>query len=244
MSTEFARRLKRARKHARLTQKQLAPLAGMSQSNLSELETVAHQSGKTPQLAKACGVNSHWLATGEGGMLDPETPPIPANWIDSQTANAGDPAPSVAQNLSHPFAYAGFTTTAARVPVIGTLEMGESDDLHLKAGADGRTVGHVAAYSASPKAYAVRVIGDALYPVARHGACLVVEPGAECVPGELVLLEMMDGRFLVRELVTGRADSVTVLPVAGGRRDTLPRDEVRSIEPIANVVAGSKFTST
>lgn len=73
--------MKEARRHAGLTQKQLAPLAEMSQSNLSELETVAHGSSKTPQLAAACNVNAHWLATGEGQMLDlaaPASPRLPS----------------------------------------------------------------------------------------------------------------------------------------------------------------------
>lgn len=69
VATDFGKRVAAARKHARRTQKQLAPLVGMSQSNLSELETVAHESGKTAQLAYHCGVNAYWLATGEGDML-------------------------------------------------------------------------------------------------------------------------------------------------------------------------------
>lgn len=78
MSTDFGKRLKAARKHAGLTQKQLAPLVPMSQSNLSELETVAYGSTFVPQLARVCGVNAHWLATGEGEMLgeaEQERPP-------------------------------------------------------------------------------------------------------------------------------------------------------------------------
>lgn len=71
MTTDFGRRVKKARNHAQLTQKELAPLVGMSQSNLSELETVAHESGKTVHLAVACGVNPIWLAMGDGEMLDP-----------------------------------------------------------------------------------------------------------------------------------------------------------------------------
>lgn len=67
--SEYGSRLKQARKHAGLTQKQLAARAGMSQGNLSELETVAQSSGMTLQLAAACGVNAHWLATGDGEML-------------------------------------------------------------------------------------------------------------------------------------------------------------------------------
>ena len=69
MTTEYGKRLKLARKHAGLTQKELAPLAGMSQSNLSELETISHRSGYTTQLAQACCVDPHWLATGDGEML-------------------------------------------------------------------------------------------------------------------------------------------------------------------------------
>jgi hypothetical protein len=41
----------------------------MSQSNLSELETVAQGSAMTPQLAAACNVSAHWLATGDGEMV-------------------------------------------------------------------------------------------------------------------------------------------------------------------------------
>jgi transcriptional regulator with XRE-family HTH domain len=67
--TDFANRVRAARRYAKLTQKQLAPLVGMSQSNLSELETVAHGSSMTAQIAATCGVDATWLATGEGEML-------------------------------------------------------------------------------------------------------------------------------------------------------------------------------
>lgn len=109
MATEFGRRLKLARKHAKLTQKQLAPLAGMSQSNLSELETVAHESGKTVQLAAATGVDAHWLATGEGNMLAPKmlisSEPV-SHWMKDHPSSVGvhmeGRGVSLAQELSHP----------------------------------------------------------------------------------------------------------------------------------------------
>lgn len=67
--SEYGSRLQQARRHARLTQKQLAARAGMSQGTLSELETNGQSSGMTTQLAAACGVDAHWLATGMGDML-------------------------------------------------------------------------------------------------------------------------------------------------------------------------------
>jgi SOS-response transcriptional repressor LexA len=74
MSTDFGKRLKAARAHAQLSQEQLAKRIGMAQSTLAAAESTGHGSRKTPQLAAACGVNAHWLATGEGGMLSTVSP--------------------------------------------------------------------------------------------------------------------------------------------------------------------------
>ena len=71
MSTEFGTRLRMARRHARLSQKALAALVGLSQSNISELEDGGYESGKTAQIAHACGVDAQWLATGAGHMVNP-----------------------------------------------------------------------------------------------------------------------------------------------------------------------------
>ncbi len=66
-------RIKKARKKAGLTQSQLAESVGIAQTAISQLE-----SGKTlrssylVQIARACGVNSTWLASGDGEMLSPE----------------------------------------------------------------------------------------------------------------------------------------------------------------------------
>ena len=74
MTTDFGKRLKAAREHAGLTQEQLRLKAGIAQSTLAAAEAKGHGSRKTPQLATACGVNAHWLATGEGYMLDTPGP--------------------------------------------------------------------------------------------------------------------------------------------------------------------------
>lgn len=68
----FGARLYAARRHAGLSQAVLAGKVGMSQSTLAEAETTAQGSAKTAQLAHATGVDSHWLATGQGQM-NPES---------------------------------------------------------------------------------------------------------------------------------------------------------------------------
>ena len=76
MTTDFGKRLRRARKHAQLTQAELAARVAMSQSTLAAAEAAGAGSRKTPQLAAACSVNAHWLATGEGQMQDGIVPGV------------------------------------------------------------------------------------------------------------------------------------------------------------------------
>lgn len=78
--TEFGQRLWLARKHAKLTQTQLARLADIkSQSTIAELEKTGLGSTFAPALARVTGVSVDWLATGKGHMLPVEnTRPISA----------------------------------------------------------------------------------------------------------------------------------------------------------------------
>lgn len=69
MSTEYGSRLRSARKHAKLTQVGLSEKTGIPQSTISTAERLGNGSAETSIYAKACGVDSHWLATGEGQML-------------------------------------------------------------------------------------------------------------------------------------------------------------------------------
>lgn len=67
---KLSERIRAARQHAGLTQRELADKIGIAQTAISQLE-----SGKTQRstyllaIASACGVNSFWLAEGTGPML-------------------------------------------------------------------------------------------------------------------------------------------------------------------------------
>lgn len=67
--TEFGSRLLKARKHAALTQTALANAVKMPQSTYGEAEMSGLGSTYTAQIAKKCGVDSVWLATGDGEMI-------------------------------------------------------------------------------------------------------------------------------------------------------------------------------
>ncbi len=161
------------------------------------------------------------------------------NWQNTQHPTEGSPV-YLAREMSHQRTYSGRPTTE-RVPVTGTLEMAEGDRMKVLRAATGQALGYVESPLTLPGTYAVRVVGDWLYPTARHGACLVIEPTGQCNGGELVLLTRPDGTVDVAELVAARADSVTIVPANGGQRVTLARGAVESVQPIVAVVAGSKF---
>lgn len=69
---KYGERLKAARKHAGLSQKDLAEKAKVcTQENISKLErTDAEGSEFTVHLAVACGVRPEWLALEQGEMVD------------------------------------------------------------------------------------------------------------------------------------------------------------------------------
>lgn len=70
-------RLRHARKHRKLTQAQLAQLAGVKQASISQVETGETKSLRGTTLvaiAKVLSVNPDWLANGKGSMERKDVP--------------------------------------------------------------------------------------------------------------------------------------------------------------------------
>lgn len=137
--------------------------------------------------------------------------------------------------------YAGRPRSDKRVPVVGTAKLGGDGYYYELETPTGHGDGYVEAFSADRNAYAVRVKGDSMYPAIRHGEIVVVEPHGQLVAGERVLIGLHDGRKMVKELVTGREDSVTVVSVNGGDRLTFEREEIEYIHAVAMIVSASKW---
>lgn len=70
MTTDFGKRLKEARKHAGLTQAQLAKKVGIGQSTIAELERSGNGSSYVSTMAVTMRVSPLWLEKGTGEMLD------------------------------------------------------------------------------------------------------------------------------------------------------------------------------
>lgn len=83
---EYKDRLKRARKARKMSQASLAEAVGLDQTTISNLERgKVLSTSKTAQIARALGVDPHWLATGQGEMLsNVETAAAEANTSPSE----------------------------------------------------------------------------------------------------------------------------------------------------------------
>lgn len=139
--------------------------------------------------------------------------------------------------------YAGRPKNSTQVPVVGTAKLG-SDGFYVELESPaGFGDGYVEHYSADENAYGVRVRGDSMHPAIKHGQVVVVEPSGQLVPGENVLVALLDGRRMVKELITARADSITLMSVNGGERMTVQREEVEFVHAVAAIVSASKWRS-
>lgn len=73
---EYKDRIKAARKHAGLTQSELASRVGIDQASISDLERGRSQrSSYSSTIAQACGVSPLWLEAGIGTMLQNDEVP-------------------------------------------------------------------------------------------------------------------------------------------------------------------------
>lgn len=162
-------------------------------------------------------------------------------WMKMQHSPKGLSSFTVAREVSLP-AIDSRPKPAMQVPVIGTLSAGEDNMFELQALGEGQPVGYVPALSDRPGTFAVQIFGDHLYPAVRHGACLVVDPEAAAVEGELAVLETTGGTYLVCELVAMRADTITVMPANGGQRRTFTRAQVAACMPVSDIIPGHRMT--
>lgn len=210
---------------ARATKKTTA-----SVSNWFTGKSVSMKADSLLAAAEYLHCDSQWLATGKGQP----------GWKAPLSSTEGVSIYPVAQQLSHVHSQHD-AITSFDVPVIGTLVMGAENMFELRAEPSGRPIGIVPTTIATAGTHAVQVFGDDLYPAIRHGTCLVVSTATPCTPGELVLLEIDDGNFIVGELVAETSETVTWSPAIGGPRRTTARTTVASMHPIVNMVPGSQL---
>lgn len=181
MPNEYGIRLRAARKHAGLTQVELGKRTGIAQSTISTAEREGAGSADTPVYAKACGVDAHWLATGEGEML---------------AGSAARPAGSIPVNQ----------TRVRSVFVVGRGNGGLMPERIWSDGdyPVGATDECADVATSDPEAFLTRVEGSSMIPRYNPGEYALVEPGTDPELEDDVLVRLATGQTMIKRLLSRR----------------------------------------
>lgn len=210
---ELKDRLKQARKHAKLSQVQLAERAGIAQASISEIERgLTRTSGHLVKFATICGVSPIWLSEGTGSMQATE----------HSNVEQGPP----------------IITPTRRIEIVGTAQLGNDG---YWVGLD-VAEGWVETWSRDEDAYALRLKGDSMAPAIRSGWIAVCEPNHRLVPGEYVMVTTIDGQSMVKELLFENDEGINLASVnaAYGERRMIAWVDIEKIHYVGNILAPSK----
>jgi len=212
----YGERLEAAMRHAGISRTALANAMGISaQAVFGVIKggTRAMTAENNFKAAETLGVSALWLATGKGQMVD------------------GDPQPE----------FAGHPRKARRVPVVGTAKMGEDGFFDEFSEMPGAGDGHIEIATEDPNAYCLRVKGQSMFPAIRDNWYVLIEPNGTPREGEYVLLKLLDGRKMVKELLFRRGNAIEVMSVNGGERLSFELSELDGMQPVGAVVSPSKW---
>ncbi|MBF0140458.1 MAG: helix-turn-helix domain-containing protein [Magnetococcales bacterium] len=161
MNSNLSERIKQARKHAGLTQKELADKVGLSQTAIHKIECGRSRlSRKTVSIALTCGVDPIWLDTGLGEMA-----------LAGGAHYASVPGGTLKEGESYrPF------PLIARIPLVSWDDMakfcGESKDNFNPS----ITAWVPVSPRASERCFALKVPDDSMEPEFYEGEIIVVDP--------------------------------------------------------------------
>lgn len=167
---EYKERIKAARRHAGLTQAQLAKLVGIDQASVSDLERGRSQrSSYNASIAKACGVSAIWIESGSGPMV-------------SETAEQSNVKGVVQPQMLY------------RYPVISWVSAGSWEEA-VQPYPDGFSDRYeISDYDSKGPAFWLEVKGDSMTAPAGvsvpEGMMILVDTEADVKPGKLVIAKL------------------------------------------------------
>jgi phage repressor protein C with HTH and peptisase S24 domain len=209
-------RLRFARDRAGLSQKALAFKAGVSQQLISKIEkNAAAGSSTASRLARACGVPTDWLAEGVGS---PDA--------------VGEGKPD----------YVGMEVPVdvRDIPIVGTTQAGPDATWFELGYPSGFGEASVLMVAPHPSCYALRDVGDSMAPVIQEGQAVVCDPEAEPVPGEEVVVRLVDGQVMVKVFLSSQGGRVTLDSVNQQyKRLVIALDQIEILHPVIAVVRPS-----
>lgn len=211
------------------------PVAEIRRQNL---ELLVGEFSTLESVAEKAGTSGVYLSQVRNQTKDPKTSkPRQMGAAIARRLEAGCGKPSGWMDTSHELSdlvpappLGGMT----RVPIMGIVfgKDGLVDVADITPGT-GEPLEVVEFPTPDAKAYALRVRGDWAHPRYRAGEVLVVEPSVEPREGDDVLVTLLDGHKLLKQLNWIRNGDIQLLELTGGYAPTtLQLSEVSKIELI------------
>lgn len=177
----LAQRMKAARKHAGLTQRQLADAVKVEQPLISQLETgKTLKSAHIAQIAKACRVSAIWLASGEGEMVPPSR--TDGGTIHELPAEPSNVIPAIQPSRLYRYPVVSEVQAGAWTEAVQPYAPGAEDRFELTD------------YKAKGPAFWLEVSGDSMTSPTRpsipEGHFILVDTGLVPQPGDLVVAKL------------------------------------------------------
>ncbi|MEJ3535746.1 LexA family transcriptional regulator, partial [Acinetobacter baumannii] len=224
----MGQRIRALRREKKLTQGELAKIAGVSAPNVTGWEKDAYAPKADPlsKMAAYFGVSTSYITNGDesGPKLDSTVTQLKVLDIEAfkKKYNIPDSEDAV-KFLEIPVK--PFPTQKRYVPVKAYSKMG-MDGYFTDMGYEGNAGdGYVPTHSAGPRAYGIKGTGDSMFPAIRNGWYVVCDPDAEPVPTEFVQVCLKDGRCTIKEFVGINGGVLSLLAVNGGERLSFDMDE-------------------
>lgn len=193
-------RVRRARKNAGLTQKQLGDAVGVRQATISDLEKgESRSSAYLVQIADVCSVSAEWLATGKGEMLGAS---------NVSTLRPRRPAEGNAELIDHEIIEGSepLRPDEVMLPVFREVEFAAGDGCATQVienhGAEERfSLPRLSRAGVQPENAALAIVkGDSMFPAINDGATIGIDKGSRSVvDGKIYALDH-DGMLRVKRL--------------------------------------------
>lgn len=158
-----------------------------------------------------------WLLSGDG------EPPRRAS-ADAVHASTIEPCPPI-------------TGPWRAIKIVGTAQMGTEGYWYALESADG----YVEVLSRDSEAYALRLKGNSMAPAIKNGWVAVIEPKGQLIPGEYVMVRLIDDECMVKELLYANDVEVSLASVNDAyERRTIPIEQVAQIHHVGQICPPSK----
>lgn len=208
----------------KLSQKKIADAVGISPAGVAQ-----YLNGTNPLNAKFAAAFSCLIEE----PVEKFSPRLAAE-IAKIARSAAEPAKKIESNVEPG---PPITSPWRAIPIVGTAQMGTEGYWHALESADG----YVDVPSRDKDAYALRLKGNSMAPAIKSGWVAVIEPSGLLIPGEYVMVRLIDEECMLKELLYVNDVEVSLASVNDAyERRTIPVEQIELIHHVGHICPPSK----